>query len=241
MEHPVSMNLYQYWKCDQGGTRRPDRNAIDPGAIRGILADTFVLDFENHDGFPFRIAGSRANALFLTELRGLSFLELWRETDRQEIRSILYRVAGEAQPFCLGAEAQPPGLDRLDIEATLLPLRHHGSTYLRVLGSLACGSTAHSARPRRRRSDDADLPPRARAFAVGRRSASQEAFRRPGTGPTRDARRRFPRQPGPLRRRAGALAPSGLEPGLGFRPVKSRTKQISSSTPTNGPMKARFD
>lgn len=102
-----------------------------------------MLDFENHDGFPFRIAGSRANALFLTELRGLSFLELWRETDRQEIRSILYRVAGEAQPFCLGAEAQPPGLDRLDIEATLLPLRHHGSTYLRVLGSLACGSTAH--------------------------------------------------------------------------------------------------
>ena len=143
MEHPVSMDLYQYWNAIRAGRGAPDRNAIDPGAIRGILADTFVLDFENRDGFPFRIAGSRANALFLTELRGLSFLELWRETDRQEIRSILYRVAGEAQPFCLGAEAQPPGLDRLDIEATLLPLRHHGSTYLRVLGSLACGSTAH--------------------------------------------------------------------------------------------------
>ena len=143
MEHPVSMDLYQYWNAIRAGRGAPDRNAIDPGAIRGILADTFVLDFDNQDGFPFRIAGSRANALFLTELRGLSFLELWRETDRQEIRSILYRVAGEARPFCLGAEAQPPGLDRLDIEATLLPLRHHGSTHLRVLGSLACGSTAH--------------------------------------------------------------------------------------------------
>ena len=224
MEHPVSMDLYQYWNAIRAGRGAPDRNAIDPGAIRGILADTFVLDFDNRAGFPFRIAGSRANALFLTELRGLSFLELWRETDRQEIRSILYRVAGEAQPFCLGAEAQPPGLDRLDIEATLLPLRHHGSTYLRVLGSLACGSTAHSAWPRRRRSDDADLPPRARAFAVSRRSASQKAFRWPGMGPARDNRLRFPRQPGPLRRRAGALAPSGPEPGLGLRPVNSRTK-----------------
>ena len=37
-------------------------------------------------GFPFRIAGSRANAIFLKELRGLSFLELWRDADRDETR-----------------------------------------------------------------------------------------------------------------------------------------------------------
>jgi hypothetical protein len=143
MELSASIELYAYWNAIRAGRASPERNAINPGAIRGILADTFVLDFDNRNGFPFRIAGSRANTLFLTELRGLSFLQLWREADRQEIKSILHRVASETQPFCLRAEAHPPGLGRLDIEATLMPLRHHGSTHSRVLGSLAACSMPH--------------------------------------------------------------------------------------------------
>jgi hypothetical protein len=83
------------------------------------------------------------NALFLTELRGVSFLALWREADRGEIKAILHRAANESQPFCLGAEAQPTGLGPLEIEAMLLPLRHHGSTLSRLLGSLAPGSSPH--------------------------------------------------------------------------------------------------
>ena len=88
-------------------------------------------------GFPFRIAGSRANAIFLKELRGLSFLDLWRDADREEINSVLHCVADEAQAFLIGAEARPSGLGAVDIEVILLPLRHHGFTHSRVLGGLA--------------------------------------------------------------------------------------------------------
>jgi hypothetical protein len=133
----ATMELYAYWNKLRGARSAPERNDVDPGAIRGVLADTFVLDFDDPRGFPLRIAGSRANALFLKELRGFSFLELWREADRKEIGSILHCVADEARPFLIGAEAGPPGLGSVEIEAILLPLRHHGLTHSRILGSFA--------------------------------------------------------------------------------------------------------
>jgi hypothetical protein len=133
----ATIELYAYWNRLRGARSAPERNDVDPGAIRGVLADTFVLDFDASCGFPFRIAGSRANALFLKELRGFSFLELWRGADREDLDSILHCVADEAQAFLIGAEARPPNLDAVDVEIILMPLRHHGLTHARVLGGLA--------------------------------------------------------------------------------------------------------
>jgi hypothetical protein len=133
----ATIELYAYWNRLRGARSAPERNDVDPGAIRGVLADTFVLDFDTRRGFPFRISGSRANALFLKELRGFSFTALWRSADREEIDSILHCVADEALAFLIGAEARPPGLDPVDIEIILMPLRHHGLTHARVLGGLA--------------------------------------------------------------------------------------------------------
>jgi hypothetical protein len=143
MKLAISRELYAYWDALRAGRSAPERNDIEPGAIRGVLADTFVLDFDAESGFPFRIAGSRANALFGTELRGLSFLELWREADRQTIKAVLQRLANDAEPTVLSAEARPPGLDSLKIETILLPLRHHGSTHSRILGAIAVEAAPH--------------------------------------------------------------------------------------------------
>ncbi len=143
MRHAVSRDLFAYWNALRAGRGAPERNDIEPGAIRGVLADTFVLDLDAGSGFPFRICGSRLNALFLRELRGLSFLKLWREPDRPDIVSVLDEVADRSRPYFLGAEARSPGLGPLDIEVTLLPLRHHGSTHSRMLGSLAANAAPH--------------------------------------------------------------------------------------------------
>ena len=137
MKLAATIELYAYWSRLRGARSAPERNDVDPGAIRGVLADTFVLDFDRRRGFPFRIAGSRANAVFLKELRGLSFLELWREDDREQLDSILHCVADEAQAFLIGAEARLPNLDAAGVEIVLMPLRHHGLTHARVLGGLA--------------------------------------------------------------------------------------------------------
>ncbi len=140
MKLAATIELYAYWNRLRGRRSAPERNDVDPGAIRGVLADTFVLDFDASRGFPFRIAGSRANALFLKELRGFSFLDLWRGADREDIDSILHCVADEAQAFLIGAEARAPNLDAVDVEIILMPLRHHGLTHARILGGLAVHS-----------------------------------------------------------------------------------------------------
>ena len=137
MKLAATIELYAYWNRLRGARSAPERNDVDPGAIRGVLADTFVLDFDARRGFPFRIAGSRANALFLKELRGVSFLDLWRSADREELDSSLHCVADEAQAFLIGAEARLPDLDAANVEIVLMPLRHHGLTHARVLGGLA--------------------------------------------------------------------------------------------------------
>ena len=143
MQLAVSRELYAYWDTLRAGRSAPERNDIDPGAIRGILADTFVLDFDPKRGFPFRIAGSRANALFLRELRGFPFLQLWRESDRGRIEAAVRCAADSAQPQVLEGEASAPGLETLEIETTLLPLRQHGSTHTRVLGSIGADAAPH--------------------------------------------------------------------------------------------------
>jgi hypothetical protein len=133
----ASLELYAYWEALRGARGAPERNDIEPGAIRGILADTFVLQFAPQDGFPFRLVGSRTNALAGRELRGATFIDLWRQGDRREIARVLAGVADGAQPFLIGARGGPDGAAGIDLESVLLPLRHHGATHSRVLGSLA--------------------------------------------------------------------------------------------------------
>jgi hypothetical protein len=133
----ASRQLYAYWNGLRGSRGAPERNDIDPGAIRGVLADTFILEFKPQSGFPFRISGSRTNALFLRELRGDAFMGIWRASDREEAREIVSAVANDAQPFLLGAAGGPPGAGAADIEVLLLPLRHHGATHSRILGACA--------------------------------------------------------------------------------------------------------
>jgi hypothetical protein len=133
----ASLELYAYWEALRGARGAPERNDIEPGAIRGILADTFILQFAPQDGFPFRLVGSRTNALAARELRGATFIELWRPEDRREIARVLAGVADDAQPFLIGARGGADRAAGIDLESVLLPLRHHGATHSRVLGSLA--------------------------------------------------------------------------------------------------------
>ena len=136
MKFLASAEIYGYWNALRGARAAPDRGDIDPGAIGALLADTFLLDLDERNAFPFRIAGSRANALFARELRGRSFLEIWREPDRAQVKSVLQNAANRAQPFLLVAESCLSGLSLLEVEATLLPLRQ-GNSLSRLLGSIA--------------------------------------------------------------------------------------------------------
>ena len=140
MKFAASRELYAYWSRLRGARSAPERDDVDPGAIRGVLSDTFILEFAPQSGFPLRVVGARTGALFQRELRGAPFLDLWRAPDRDEIRAVLAAVADEAQPFLIGTSAAPEGVPPIDVEVLLLPLRHHGATHARVLGCCAPGA-----------------------------------------------------------------------------------------------------
>ena len=131
----TSQELYSYWNLLRGARRAPERSQIDPGAIRGVLADTFILEIDAPRRYPLRISGARTNALFLRELRGAAFLDLWQEADQREIAAVLSIVAGEAVAVVAGVSAAPEGLRPVELELLLLPLRHRGDTHSRVLGA----------------------------------------------------------------------------------------------------------
>ena len=70
MKHPFNQQLFSYWTERRGARDAPEHDDIDPGAIRGILGDSFELAYEAETGCSFRVAGTRLCALFGRELQG---------------------------------------------------------------------------------------------------------------------------------------------------------------------------
>ncbi len=150
MRHSVSRELYAYWNRLRGARAAPDRSDIDPDAIRHVLADSFIVEVESACVFPIRLSGTRLNALWLSEQKGRSFLDLWRAEDRRNVAAALLTVVDGATPIVAGALARSPNVDDdrngaivaefdrdLNFELLLLPLRHYGKTHSRLLGSLS--------------------------------------------------------------------------------------------------------
>ena len=139
MRQQTTRELYSYWNSIRRERAAPDRAEIDPAAIRAILSDTFMIEVDGDGAFPLRLSGARLNALWLKEMKGRSFLDLWGE-DRANVAAILWTVMDGAVPVVAGVSAAPPERRPIDLELLLLPLRHHGRTHARILGALACAT-----------------------------------------------------------------------------------------------------
>lgn len=137
MRQQVSKDLFGYWSRLKGDRAAPERADIDPGAIRSVLADTFIIEVDAAGEFPIRLSGTRLNALWMTDQKSASFVGLWKQEDRRNIAAALLTVIDGVAPIVAGARARPRGLPALDLELLLLPLRHFGKTHSRILGSLA--------------------------------------------------------------------------------------------------------
>jgi len=137
MRQSTTRELFNYWNNLRGERTSPDRAEIDPAAIRGVLAETFMLEVDPEHLFPVRLSGSRINALFCTEQKRHSFVGLWSQSEAASIAAILSTVAESACPVVAGAAAAPKGYAEVEVELLFLPLRHGGDVNARILGSLS--------------------------------------------------------------------------------------------------------
>jgi hypothetical protein len=137
MRQTATRELFAYWDRLRKGRAAPERADIDPAAIRNVLADTFLLEIDSAGIFPIRLSGTRLNALWLSEQKGRSFLDLWADAERREVMALILTVLDGTQPVIAGVAAAPQGRSAMNMELLLLPLRHNGKTHARVLGCLA--------------------------------------------------------------------------------------------------------
>jgi len=140
MWHNATRELFDYWNALRGQRAAPERAEIDLAAIRGFIADMFMLDADASHRFPFVLSGTRVNALACAEQNGRSFLDLWAEAEQRNIAAMLLTVMDAACPLIATATAKPEGWQDHEVEILLLPLgrsRGHGCNRARILGLIA--------------------------------------------------------------------------------------------------------
>jgi hypothetical protein len=137
MKHPSSRELHAYWDKTRGARPAPERADIEPGAIRGVLSDAFIIGLNRGTGYPFRLAGTRVCALYNREMKGESFLSLWTMASRPLVSSLLTILADECIGTVAAVAAQNTDGDSLDLELLLLPLDTSRPMFARAIGVLA--------------------------------------------------------------------------------------------------------
>src|SRR5213075_2001213 len=124
MKHPSSREFFAYWDAKRGDARAPDRSEIEPGAVREVLGDIFVLSYDNETGYPFRVAGTRLSALLGRDPKDLSFAALFAPEGRHEIEDVITYVAEEMLAAVAGITATAQDGRTAHLELLLLPFNH---------------------------------------------------------------------------------------------------------------------
>jgi len=137
MRQPATLELYSYWNLLRGARLSPEREEVDPLAIRHILADTMMLEADEARTFPMRISGTRLNALFLGEQKDRAFIDLFAPAERPSAAAMILSMLNGARPVVATLTAAPQGDEPATLELLLLPLRHRGKGKARILGALS--------------------------------------------------------------------------------------------------------
>lgn len=136
MKHAFTRALFNYWNEQRGCRPAPERSDIDPGHIRHVLGDTFILTADFADEIRFRLAGTRVCALFTREIKGEAFSGLWGEQSRKEIDDLLASLTSEKIGAVAGVIGRAEDGAEVELELLLLPLAHDGQARIRALGIL---------------------------------------------------------------------------------------------------------
>jgi hypothetical protein len=137
MKNSSTRELFAYWNERRGERAAPERGDIEPGAIRRVLGDSFILSFDRSLDHPFRLAGTRVCAIFGRELKGEPFVYLWDVADRAHVRDLAAIVAEEVTGVVAGAVGKGSDGKTVELELLLLPLLQQEPMQVRLLGALS--------------------------------------------------------------------------------------------------------
>ncbi|WP_082453398.1 PAS domain-containing protein [Rhizobium sp. Leaf262] len=137
MKTNASLEIYAYWDELRGERAAPLRSEIEPGHIRHVLPDLFVLTDVGDEAPIFRLTGTRLYNLFKRELSETPFSMIWRSGDAEDACRIANGVLLHERPviFDIWAESAS-GHAAQEFEMLLLPLEAEPHFPPRLLGAL---------------------------------------------------------------------------------------------------------
>ncbi len=143
MKHSDSDTLAQDLKTLRGNQADIGLEYSHRRAAQVTLASTYILDVDFSQRYAFSLVGTKLNALFLENLKGFSFLDIWQDTDQPWIQQALHSVEFENQTRVLTATALATNMsDVLSVDLLLMPNRDHQNKP-RILGSISFATTPH--------------------------------------------------------------------------------------------------
>jgi len=137
MKHSSTREVYTHWNEQRGVRPAPERDEIDPAAVRKSLGDAFVLASSFSRQHHYRLAGTRVCALFCREMKGESFTGPWETASQRALEDLLKIVGEESVGAVAGATGYTHDGAEIELELLLLPLAHRGHARVRALGVLA--------------------------------------------------------------------------------------------------------
>lgn len=122
MKNQNTRLLYQYWLSRRAGRSAPQRADINPTDVQHLLSDSFILQADAGRMPSYRLAGTRAGALFGQELRNQPFLYLWAPIHRNSLSSALDIVISDALCVLIGWKGRTNDGHSITGETLLAPL-----------------------------------------------------------------------------------------------------------------------
>jgi hypothetical protein len=147
MKHPATRELYDYWDRQRGGAPAPERAAMEPGPVRHLIGDMFVVGCDAPSRFPLRVAGTRICAMVARDLKGVDFLDLFAHASRRKVEDFLLFAAEESLATIAGVTAFTEQLLPVHLELLLLPFAPSVLSPQSVTGSLVALGVAAQAEP----------------------------------------------------------------------------------------------
>jgi hypothetical protein len=121
MKHAATRELYEYWDQVRDGAPAPERAALEPGPIRHLIGDMFVVGCDGASRYPLRVAGTRICAMVGRDVKGEDFPALFARASCRKIEDFLCIATEESLATVAGVTAFTDTRSAVHLELLLLP------------------------------------------------------------------------------------------------------------------------
>jgi hypothetical protein len=137
MRHKTTQTVFSHFNRIRGGNSVPLRVDIQPGELKSVLPDIFILEMDRTGSPIFRLAGTHVCAILGRELRGEDFMTLWHAPHRHKMKLAAEAVLANQAPIVVGTRSIADEENTGELEMLLLPLSSRPGIVDRLYGSLA--------------------------------------------------------------------------------------------------------